>query len=94
MEVVCPFCGKAKDLQRDYLGLVNVPCECGAVGVINRADALHMMNIELAGIFAVPDIAASEFDLHEPVKIDMGAEARSVEVLMMIKWARRKVIPA
>lgn len=94
MEVVCPFCEKAKDLHREYLGLVNVPCECGAVGVINRADALHLMNIELAGIFRVPQVAALEFDLQEPVKIDMGAEERSLEVPMMIKWARRKFIPA
>ncbi len=93
MEVVCPFCGKAKDLQREYLGLVNVPCECGAVGVINRADALHKMTMELAGIFEVAEVSVSDFDVHEPVRISMGAETPGIEVPMMIKWARRKYIP-
>lgn len=90
MEIVCPFCEKAKDLQRGYLGLVNVPCECGAVGVINKADSLHLMKRELAGIFDVPEISDKEFDTHAPVEIDMEADAVSLVVPMMIQWARRK----
>ncbi len=93
MLVVCPFCRKARELRKDHLGLVNVPCDCGAVGIINRADSLNLMRIELAGIFQVGEDSLDQYDMQEPVEIETDSSDRPVAVPIMIQWARKKIIP-
>ena len=94
MEVVCPFCRNSRALQKEFLGLVNIPCDCGAVGVINRADSLHLMAVELANIYDVAELSDNDFDTVDPVQIDMGADTGQGMSPMMIQWVRKRPMNA